>query len=845
VKIQILDANYSEGPVVKLYGLKEDGGKITCYINGFRPYFYAGVDQDLISETTDELQKWGLGVEVVERYHPVGYQSRPSKMLKITTSDPKEIRELRARVMVLPGISSIYEADVLYRNRFLVDHGLGGMSWAELPGQDCHSDEVLPIQCDSVAPLRYMTVDIECVPGEGIEGFPTPETSPVVLISMAFDPPYKGKNNLVLVCQEMAQEPSDVTCFFSEKEMLYHFYETIRDYNPDILAGYNINDFDIPYLDKRSRMLHVPPEVGRDSSKWRLMQFAERKNVSIIGRVVTDLLPIIRNNPAYNLKQYTLANVAHELINQEKLDMDFRRMIAAWHTGGEALNEFIKYARQDAVLVLNLLRELKLLDKYIALSQASGAMLQDVVNGGQSGMIEALLLRRFRAFNRVMSTRPDGSVIDERFDANEDLQGGHVLDPQKGLQECVLILDYKSLYPTIMIAHNLCYSTVIRDEIPDCELIRSPVGGAFVPPEVQQGIVPQILAELLDQRIATKKAMKAAKDEAERERLDAKQYAMKILLNSFYGYSGYARARLYCLDVASAVTSFGRENIQKTVSLIQRVGSVWVTPERVNLYKPMGRKYQMAVVYGDTDSLFIQLGSSKPIDPDLAERIGQRIAAEATLHLPEPMELVFEAYAKRALFLAKKRYAMWRFERAGGVWQDKIKVKGMETVRKDWCELTTSTQKKCLELILKEGNIDASVELVREVIHRLQSFKIDQDGDFVPQLVVTKKLTKSPSQYKNRQPHIQLLQRMRIRGQQVPGIGDRIPYLIIRAPKKVQFVDRAEDPTWARTHRLPIDSQYYIEKQVLPPMERIFAPLGIPRVALIGGGAQKDIFSFQ
>ena len=145
--------------------------------------------------------------------------------------------------------------------------------------------------------------------------------------------------------------------------------------------------------------------------------------------------------------------------------------------------------------------------------------------------------------------KPDSGLSEERYVGNEDLKG-RVLVPEKGLVEDVVILDYKSLYPTIMMAHNLCYSTVVLADSPGPEgVITAPSGGKFVSPNISAGIMPAVLKELLDQRTETKRMMKKA-SEGERRFLDAKQYALKILLNSFYGYSGYARARLYSLALA-------------------------------------------------------------------------------------------------------------------------------------------------------------------------------------------------------------------------------------------------------------------------------------------------------
>ena len=708
-----------------------------------------------------------------------------------------------------------------------------------------------------------MSFDIECLPDQG--EMPKAEKSPVILISMAFEPEYQGQKDLVLVGKNIDCPRSDTRACQDEYDLLAQFASIIRDYNPDILAGYNSNEFDFPYLQERARQNRVEARVGRDGSSWYIRKIVSRTDVSITGRVVVDLLPIIRSS--YSLKQYTLRNAAAELLKMEKYDVDPKEIEALWAESGEGLRRFISYSRRDAVLAMHMLLDLRLMDKYIALSRASGSLLQDIVNGGQSGMVENLLMRRFRERGRVVPPKPDAEVSDERYVENEGLKGGAVLVPEKGLVEDVVILDYKSLYPTIMMAHNLCYTTVLTPGSPAVDnvakmdggegIITAPSGGRFVSPQVSPGIMPAVLRELLDERTATKNLMKKA-GEDERRFLDAKQNAMKILLNSFYGYSGYARARLYSLALANAVTSFGRENILRTKKIIDEIGSAYVIDGEV-VFKdalPFGKAaekcFDLSVVYGDTDSVFVRLRPAGPgagaISLEDAELIGRKIAETVTSSLPEPMELVFEAFARRGIFLAKKRYALWVFEPVGDGWKDRIKVRGMETVRRDWCGLTSKTLKTCLELVLKEGKVEEAVEHVRSVVLRLQNLDLSLDPSLLEDLTLTRRYTKSSGSYKNKQPHIQLVEKIRERGGSVPGVGDRVPFVIVQGKRgkknKELFVNRAEDPAFVLEKNMPLDTEYYVEKQILPPVLRIFESFGVTKDRLCPGKGQSNLFSF-
>ncbi|HII07589.1 MAG TPA: DNA polymerase elongation subunit [Methanotrichaceae archaeon] len=873
---QILDANYvydGEGyPVVQLFGTNPESEPVTCKASGFRPYFYARVDEGRVEEAIDGIRAMDLEAEVVERFRPVGYQEKPRKMLKVIAKDPKSVRIFRESVLNVPGVKEVYETDILFKNRFLIDQDLGGMRWVKveepLTRNPLPFESLKPLfpaegggegqKSRANAPLRHMAFDIECLPLNG--AMPNPETSPVIMLSLGFYPPYKGQEDLVLVGREVDCPRGDVLVCKDEREMLTRFIEIIKDYDPDVVAGYNSNEFDFPYLEERMKRLNLKARVGRDGGYWRVRKIVNQTRVEITGRIVVDLLPLVRSS--FSLKRYTLRNASLELLGVEKHDVEPKEMEGLWASEGEDFARLVSYSRRDSYLALHLLLDLKLLDKYIALAQTSGTLLQDVINGGQTGMVENFLFRKFQGRKRVIPPKPNADLSQTRAAQSFELKGGAVLDPKKGLVEDVVILDYRSLYPSIMMAHNLCYSTVVTDERPPSEeVVKSPSGGEFVDSSISPGIVPGVLHDLLAQRTEIKRQMRTASDE-ERTLLDAQQYALKILLNSFYGYSGYARARLYSLPLANAVTSFGRSNILNTKNMVEEISSIYVKEGEALLPDEMRetagdsfpstgaesfKRFDLSVVYGDTDSVFIRLQphgelGAKPTLEE-AELVGKKIAKTVTSRLPPPMELVFEAFARRGLFLVKKRYALWVFEKVGEEWRDKIKVRGMETVRRDWCELTSKTLNRCLELVLQEGKVDEAVELAKSAIDRLQRLDLQEDPEILEDLILTRRYTKSASSYKNKQPHVQLSEKMRARGDRVPSVGDRVPFVIIRG--RGLFVDRAEDPQYVLENGLKIDTDYYIEKQTLPPLLRLLSTFGVSREQLVHCPEQQRLFNLE
>lgn len=884
---QILDADYEivdSSPVIRLFGRGADGKSVCCFVPDFEPYFYLKASGDLhavarlIKDTFEQVKK----VEIVEKFEPVGYQKTKTEMLRITTNLPRDVPEIRGEILKIQDVLraggdwQVYESDILFRNRFLIDRDLGGMVWVSAEGKPVDSirylkagsagstrcekfecgtsilgSELKKVENLAIAPLKYLSFDIECLPLDG--GMPSPDVSPIIMISFSFEPAYNGHKTLILLAKPADGMNGDVIPCKDETEMLNRFFEIFCEYDPDIVAGYNHQDFDIPYITDRVKALTakgevINPVVGRDGSQIGYRKFGLITRTEVKGRVVVDALPLVRR--AFSLKQYTLRAVSKELLSREKLDVPPLEMEAYWNDSGEKFQKFVDYSRRDAELALDLVLDLRLLDKYIALAQVSGSLLQEVVDGGQTSMVENLLLREFGLRDRVILPKPGDELSSKRYDMSSDLKGGEVLEPKKGLLKNVLILDYKSLYPTIMMAHNLCYTTVITRDRPDGITIKPPSGGEFVPPEVYRGIVPSILEDLLNKRGETKKRMKRTSDKDEYRVLDATQLAIKILLNSFYGYSGYARARLYSLTLANAVTSFGRSNILNTRDLINKgIGKIVLRDSKALLLDEAGKLFaqdriiELSVAYGDTDSVFVHCMSKGDLSLEEVSLIGNRLSKIVSASLPDPMELEFESIAKRALLIAKKRYALWFFEPKNSGWENKIKVKGMETVRRDWCELTSTTLNRVLELVLIEGEVDQAVEHVRNVVSNVRNLDPGKDTEIIEKLILTRTLTRKIESYKNKQPHLTVAENLKKRTGIMPSIGTRIPFVIVAG--RGLFVDRAEDPDYVREHNIPIDVDYYVKKQILPPVERILEVFGVNGSSLDFDSKQKGLFDFE
>lgn len=819
MEIQVLDVDYvlvGDKPVIRIFGKTIEGDSVCAFYEGYLPYFYVeGKGVEKLLEDNPQIVK----IESVKRNVVMGYQA-PRDMYKITIKNPAKTPEIRD-MLKANGLVP-YEADILFKYRFMNDLGINGMEWISIDSHPASTEIVnakrkvkiksmSPMKKLEDAPLRVLATDIECAPLKK-GSMPEPEKDPIIMVSIVFDSKFKGNENIIL----STRPGKGVTSCESEKEMLEKLIEIIKEFDPDIITGYNINNFDMPYILERMRKNGMKPILGRCNQKQvTAKKLMARYRISITGRAIVDSFELVKKD--FSLMRYTLGFVSDKLINEEKKDVKMSEIEKYWTGSQENFEKLVDYSRQDSVLAMNLLLKLNLVYKYIALSKISGTLLQDTLNSGETTRIENFLLREFNKEGYVFPCRPDQSEVSKRENMRKDeLKGGFVIEPEKGLHSNIVVFDFKSMYPSIIRTFNICPTTLVKDFMPGDhkkEPTKSPSGALFIQKDLRYGIIPRILESLMKQRSIVKKNLKEEKDDNVRRALDAEQWALKIMANAFYGHLGYSRARIYDMNLANAVTSYGRNIIQKTKGIME---------------KDLGYR----VVYGDTDSVMVDLNEN---DMEKIRSISNKVSADITEQLPGVIELEFEKLFKRFLPLTKKRYVAWKFEPTKDGWEEGIEMKGIETVRRDWCELVSGVMKEVIEIILKKNDVKKATQYFTEVVNDLMEGKVS-----IQKLVVTKTMTKLPEKYAGMQPHVELVKKIAARTpRETPGIGDRIGYVIIKGTGLLS--KRAEDPVFIIEKGLQIDSRYYIENQLMPPMERIFGALGISKSELLGNGKQTDI----
>lgn len=825
----LLDCDYQlvQGrPVLRMFGRTLNGESVCVFWEGVKPYFYIlpRESQPVIALLNKEFAADVEKIEFTKRYLPIGFARQRASLLKIVLKNPARVPVVRDRLLGLPQVEAVYEADILFKYRFMADQGLAGMCWYRAEGKTVNTDsvntaikmtarQIEPVQIDQTPQLKFLSLDIEVVPGS--EGMPDARRDPIALISLAFEPQFRGMDSLLLISKRIKVTSSGIRCFEDEADMLRGLADLIREFDPDVLVGYNLDGFDLPYLADRFKAVGILPTLGRCNRKPLLCRRVGGRWMNwITGRVIADVYTLVRESVGkglLRLKRYGLGDVAKELLGEHKLALSVREIAQYWRGGFADMQKLLDYARRDAQLALSLLLKRRMLDKFIAIAQVSGLLLQDVLSIGEAVRVENLLLREFNRRGFVIPDKPDSTEIRRRAEERRrrGLKGALVLTPAVGLHtKCVVYLDFRSLYPSIFYAYNICPTTLLRAGTEPH--ITTPFGTRFVTRRVRPGIFSQTVYELVRTRDEVRREVRAESDPDRRRVLNAKQIALKYMANAFYGYTGYLRARFYVLDIANAITSCGRDILTRTRALVEK-------------------ETGLRVIYGDTDSFKIATTTESV---DEAEQIGQQIVNLINSQFKGVIQVKIEGIFKTELILAKKRYAGWLWERVSDGWSDHIIAKGIETVRRDWCDLTGQVLSRVLEIVLKEQNPQGAFNYVRDLLNRLRAGQIPLE-----QLVITKGLTKSPQDYKGVQPHVELAKKLRRRNPaRAPAVGDRIGFVIVQGSQLLS--ERAEDPEWVRSQGLKIDSRYYIESQILPPLERVFEAMGIDRSRLLGEGRQ-------
>lgn len=780
MKVCLLDCDYvvdGNKPVVRIFGVTHDGKSFLGLFRGFKPYFYARPGTE---SSKSEIEKLS-GVERCD-ISEKELNGTSQRFVKITCFLPSDVPQVREAVKSLQGVSGIFEYDILFHRRFMIDNSIYPLDWLEVDGEEFTSK-------------FSRSVDIRSI--RKADG---PHPSPKVL---AFDIETFEENgeNIAIMISVFAKGVEKVLTYKkcegaevveNEKAMITRFLQLVREEDPDVIVTYNGDGFDFPVLRSRFEKLKVPFILSRDGTRVSFDKRAMESSAKIAGRVHIDLYRFVSVVLASQMQSesLTLDAVSNELLGEKKMGMKYDDIRKAW-TGGD-LEDLCKYSLHDSYLTFSL-AEL-LLPQTFEIARIAGQPPFDTSRMTYGQLVEWFLVRK--AYPKMMvPNRPKYGDIQERRGSR--YEGGFVREPIPGLHEKIAVMDFKSLYPSLIVSYNIDPSTL---NCSCCDNERIPGFDRWFCTK-KTGFIPSLIKELVETRAELKKRLKSAESAIEKTSMNNRQYALKIIANSIYGYYGYAGARWYSRECAESATALGRSWVQRVMGEAEKAG--------------------FAVIYGDTDSLMIK--------GDGPERFLDNVNKE----LPGIMELNLEGVYERGLFVSKegrgtkKRYALID---SGG----KLTIRGFEVVRRDWCELAKKIQKDVLVLVLRDRDVKKSVEHVKSTIADLKAGKIE-----ARELVIMEQLVKPIESYEQIGPHVIAAKKLKERGRVVKE-GSLISYVITKG--KGSISERSEPFEYVPKDN--IDYDYYTTNQIIPVSLRVLSVLGVTEEDLIGGKKQTGLGKF-
>ncbi len=835
--------------------LQMKGKRLYYLYDRYEPYFYLDAPASKIPELMKAsalhrgMRIHAIRFEEVERE----VEGKKRKVLKVIAKHPPEVPDLRTAFKDLHA----WEYNIIFGRRYMMDKGLSPLSRLTYERQGRRLIKIIG-QKEANPTFRTMTFDIETY---NPLGAPRPLQDPCIMISYSMD----TKNGKVLTYKSMKDKPFVTDCI-SEKGMLERFGQVLHELDPEVIAGYNSTQFDLPYLQTRADALRTPLKMGRDGSSFKVRKRGMRDVARIQGRIYVDLFPLLRFLSfigAVKISRFTLENAyaemtGHKSVLKEQMDrLDIYKMWDDPHRIGQ----LAEYSQGDAHITWELTQLVLPLE--LEMARVTRLSPSDVVGATSSQLVESLLMHEAVARGAIVPNKPN----EEEAKARElnPIQGAYVRTPPPGIYENMVVFDFRGLYPSIITAHNIDPFTQ------NCDCCRtdgyvSPTGARFC--KRHRGLIPEVLAKVMKARAELKDKLKKLDPASDEYRaMFARQQSLKILANSYYGYLAFSRSRYYSRSAAESVTAWGRQFITQTGESAEKAG--------------------FRLLYQDTDSCFLLMDNKKKEDVLTWMK-------EVNTSLPHGMELELEAFYPRGVFVskkvtgsaanntdkttgAKKKYAL--MDEKG-----RIKIRGFELVRRDWSVIARETQRKVLEAILKDGSKERAVAIVREVVNEIRGGKMPLE-----KFAIETQLVKPLDKYEVMSPELAAALKHNRRGKgERMGQSSVVRYVITRSgsgvgtelsahsgeavksktktapgttaarmgssktstgktkstktPKasKTSVSEKAELLEYAKDY----DPDYYIDHQIIPTVLKILKELGVEEEDLKRGGKQQGLDAF-
>ncbi|KAI1155061.1 hypothetical protein F4825DRAFT_409444 [Nemania diffusa] len=608
----------------------------------------------------------------------------------------------------------------------------------------------------------------------------------------------------------------------TEGQILSLFLAQLDLADPDVILGHQLEGVDYSIILNRLhdnktpqwarlgrlRRANWPSSIGKTGGNV----FAERQVMA--GRLLCDLANDAGKSVMYKCQSWSLTEMCNLYLGDDtrRRDIDNEAALKTWAAEKNGLMDYVTHMEADTYFIAALALRTQILPLTQVLTNLAGNSWARTLTGTRAERNEYILLHEFHRNKYIC---PDKQFfkgrpkVEDEADAEEvtvskkkdKYQGGLVFEPEKGLYDkFVLVMDFNSLYPSIIQEFNICFTTVERSELSD-----DPDAVPEVPTEQELGILPRLIATLVRRRRQVKSLMKDKNATPEQlATWDIKQLALKLTANSMYGCLGYTKSRFYARPLAVLTTSKGREILRST--------------------KDLAESKSLQVIYGDTDSVMINANVDSVAD---ALKVGNDFK-KAVNERYRLLEIDIDNVFRRILLQAKKKYAAINLvEVAGGKLVEKMEVKGLDMKRREYCGLSKEISSRILNEILSGDETEVAVQRIHEYLREI-SGKMRENLIPVQKYIIYTQLGKAPNEYPNADsmPQVQVALREIARGKTVRR-GDVISYVVTGDSKtsSEHIAKRSYTPQdlTKKDSDLKVDVEWYIGKQIFPPVERLCA----------------------
>ncbi|RPB23617.1 hypothetical protein L211DRAFT_825151 [Terfezia boudieri ATCC MYA-4762] len=614
----------------------------------------------------------------------------------------------------------------------------------------------------------------------------------------------------------------------TEQSLLNVFLTKLQFVDPDVIIGHQLENVDYSILLHRMKELKVPNwhRIGRmRRSKWPKYGgrftgtfFAERQLVA--GRLICDLANDLGKSLMTKCQSWSLTEMCNLILSEERKDIDTEVALKTWASTAEGLLEYFNYSQLDTLYIAAIALKVQMLPLTKVLTNLAGNSWARTLSGTRAERNEYILLHEFynnqyicpdkHIKGKKEDKKPPGQDEEnpddeERADAGkkkDKYKGGLVFKPETGLYDkMILVMDFNSLYPSIIEKDNICFTTVARENLDDETVPEVPKG-------LHKGILPKLISNLVKRRKVVKGLMKDKTATAiQKSQWDIKQQALKLTANSMYGCLGYERSRFYARPLAMLITYQGRQILQSTADL--------------------AKSMDLKVVYGDTDSVMINTNVTEYAE---ALKIGNEFK-RAVNEKFRPLEIDIDNVFERLLLHTKKKYAAINLIEVNGQIEKKLEIKGLDMKRREYCKISKEASEAILKEIFSGKENEVVVEAVHDYLTELTK-KIRASAFQVHEYTIFTRLGKEPEEYPNGKtmPYVQVALRKKARGETVK-VGDVIPFIVTGDGQGISSnpAERAYTPQDVANKSNGLkpgtDHEWYLIKQIFPPIERLCAPI--------------------